>query len=500
MQPARLSLRCSVRRVLLLATLLVANVMLSQPAFGQEAHQGSEPLDISSSWLEPQGIGIVDLVGVVPEQYLKGAILRFTPSMGIVTYQSGTRSGDVVTIRAHASPRQIVTSTWNGSFFGCITQPAWGDQLGTASPAMTVRVYQGTREVTGEVDSMRYIPSGKVKPSLNPKESQNTGLFRYWETALISPPPRTSDGQISIPGNMGCEMIIPYKNYLDLDLVVKVRSPQVISAKVMGQETFTFRSYLGPGSAGHLQSLVNQLYGAGYGQRHDKFTLHVPAGSDYFFVNFPTMSADAYTNYPGNPLGNVDRPSGGTYRTVIDPGLSVDHVASMALPLASHWQDIDQADGTWLRYDEHARQIAAPEYFIAPGVPYDPCMTRGGCSADILSRAYNTTATMTVAYLAVSRISANLERLPVQMVGSGYHAQVAESLPAIDLAAGADPSSPAPAAESPAAGGTGRRVFLPSVRLEQPPIPPDDPSGCSPNGGCGWFTPDGRMVDYIPYP
>lgn len=416
---------------------------------------------------------------------MKGATIASATGYGILTYESGARNGDVVTVTARAYTRFNDHGDWNATVFGCLGQPAYSDQMVSVSPATTMRAFEQGRDVTREIQWMRYSPAGKRQPTINPRQSEEGGGYRYSETqSLLST--FTADGQLVLPANMGCSLIIPSRDYPVLTLVFTARTPRAIDVQVLGNETITFRSYLGPGSSGYLTSLVDQLQGAGYPNRADSYAIHPPPEADYFFVNYPSMPADPYTTTAMNPLGNVGRPSSGSYRMVIAPGLSVDHVNTMGLPLRGHWQDIDQADGAWLRYANRSLQIASPEYFLPAGVPYDPCMTHGGCSGELLSRVYNTPMSMRLVYLKVARVASALERLPVQMVGSSYSGQAAAE-------------SSASAATSLAAAKP-YRTFLPAANRTTPAVPPEDSSGCSQNGGCGWFTADGRMVDYIPVP
>lgn len=157
----------------------------------------------------------------------------------------------------------------------------------------------------------------------------------------------------------------------------------------------------------------------------------------------------------------------------------------MGLPLYGHWQDMDQAGGEYLNYAKQQMGLAAPEYFLPPGVAYDRCMTYGGCSDDLLERVYNTSATMRAVYLRVDRVSSALQRYAVQMTGPTW-----------------SPASMTMAPESicPLDTPYDHFVYLPLVQAYVPPLPPDDTTGCSPRGGCGWFALDGRMVDYIPAP
>ena len=44
------------------------------------------------------------------------------------------------------------------------------------------------------------------------------------------------------------------------------------------------------------------------------------------------------------------------------------------------------------------------------------------------------------------------------------------------------------------------QIRMSAIFGPRPPLPGDSTAGCTTMGGCGWFTPDGRMVDYIPSP
>lgn len=369
--------------------------------------------------------------------------------------------------------------------FGCLGQGARIDQMGSVAPASRLRVWYQGKEVTREVSAVSYVPAGKNRPILNPKESEAQNRYRYWETNYEDPV-FSGDNQVILPANMGCELIISMRDYRELTLVFTVDAPPATNVTVVGTESFTFHSYLGPGYTGLLQSLSDQLRAAGYPDRAERFEMKAPPTADYFVLNFPASPADPYTQFRENPLGNVDRAVGGSYRVSIPNGLSVDHVNTMGLPLRGHWQDIDQADGTWLNYSNYGLQLSAPEYFLPAGVPYQTCMVAGGCSGDLLRQIYNTPMTMRIAYLRVERVAAGLERLPVQMVGSGYYAHA--------------PEAETPGENSHPEAARRYRILIPSAGNLPPPMPVDDPSGCSWQGGCGWFTADGRMVDYIPRP
>lgn len=478
---------------LMIVVLLIAGAGATHVEAGEH---NNAPVTTPSTldWLEPLSLNIVDLVGQAPESVLSGTIISFTPGYGIVRYQAGLRQGNTVVLTAKIYPRFVIDGAWNGSLFGCLGQPAKNDQLGSVAPPATVRIFNGAQDVTRQATLYHYVPAGKNKPIRNPVQSEQQNLYRYYESPMLNSS-FTADGQLILPGNMGCEIILSYHDYRELTAVFTVQAPPVIKVSVVGSQDFVFHSYLGAGYAGHLQALVDQLYRAGYPERHEKLPMNIPPDADYFLLNLPPTSADANTAFPGNPLGNVDRLSGGTYRFVIGYGLTVDHVNGIGFPLYGNWQDADQSSGQFLKYVKLPTLLAGPEYFLPPGVPYHSCMTNGGCSPALLDQVYNTANTLHAYYLRVERTSADLQRYAVQMVGPAWSPVAA---------AGASATSSRFAWPVPAATPT-RTPFdhyshLPIIIVSRSSLPPDDPTGCSLLGGCGWFTQDGRMVDYIPMP
>jgi hypothetical protein len=255
-----------------------------------------------------------------------------------------------------------------------------------------------------------------------------------------------------------------------------VTAPQQVRVTVMGSESFSFHSYIGVGASGLFGSLNSQMHGR-YGNRHEKFQLNPPAGSEYLLVNFPPTPIDPYA---GQDAVTYSLAGSGSYRIARSGNdLSVDHLNTMGLALYGQWQDVDQKGGEYLTFFSDGNRIGVPEYFLPAGVAYDPCMTNGGCSNSLLDRIYNATMTMNVYYYKVERIVDGLTRIPLRQVGNSWK-------PGLSLAAGGDVQAAANQEE---------KLFLPIVFTldDTPTLPGDDPSGCP----CGWFTADGRMVDYI---
>ena len=446
--------------------------------------------DDSVDWLEPRGLSIVDLVGKVPDDYLAGSIISYTPGYGILIYESGYRLGDQVTIAAKVHPRFVVDGAWNGTMFGCLGQPARIDQPGTVSPASTVKIYDGNVDVTSRVDYYTYVPSGLNKLIRSSRQSEWQNQYRYWETGLL-PSQFTSEGALGLPANMGCEVIMSYKDYQELRAVFTLYAPSIIDVEVLGTQTFSFHSYLGVGYAGLLKPLVDQL-GSRFSGRHEKFTMQIPEQADYMWLDFPPMPADPYTQFPGNPTANAGRPTGGTYRMDTSIGLSVDIVSSMGLPLYGHWRDQDLSGGrTYLPYTKYATRLAAPEYFVPSGVDYHPCMIQGNCSSSVLDAIYNTEMKMTAIYLKVERSSCELTRVPLRMVRPAW----STSMSSVAILESYQPQLYSTIDRVQVLSQPSHFVYLPMVaRRFCAFVPPDDPTGCP----CGWMTQDGRMVDFIP--
>ncbi len=452
-------------------------------------------------WLEPRALNIVDLVGWVPESDLVGAIIQSTPGYGIMRYVSGSRVGNTVTITATAYPRFFSSSNWSGSLFGCLGQGARIDELGSVTPAARLHVYAPNgQEITRQVDGYYYVPSGLIKPIRNPSESESANLYRYWESDWLAAE-FTADDSLLLPPNMGCELLISYRDYRELTLVFEVEVAPVVSVTVLGRQDFQFPVYFGPGYVGHLDALRSQLASACTTTPQQVANMVIPSGADYFLFNFPPTPIDPYTAFPYNPLGNVDRPTGATYRLRTARGLSVDTIVSLGMPLYSIWIDMDQAPNTnYLPYTSHLGSFEGLESLLPAGIAYDSCMVYGNCSAALLAQICSTAVPAHIIYLRVERVQSGLSRIPLQMPGPAW---TAASAPA-DSENGSGIMQPqdsaAPAAPLATPSPLPYRFYLPHMTRASCPVEPDDTSGCSTNGGCGWFTSDGRMVDYIPMP
>ncbi len=448
------------------------------------------------AWLEPRGLGIVDLVGLVPESHLVDTIISSRVGSGIVRYVSGNRDGGTVTINVRIEPRYWSDGNSWASLFGCLGKPAIDDEWPVAAPPASMRVYANGNEVTSQIGgTYDYVPAGQHQP-----DNDGTGWWRYefrWGQRTTF----NDDGSVAVPANMGCHYNIP-RRLTNMTATFVIETTNYLTVETVGSESFTFHSYIGTGNAGHLGALNSQMEGR-YGTRHDKFDLAVPATADYMLVKFPPTPVDPYM---GQPDINIALPSSGTYRVNgSDNTLSVDHVSSMGLPLYGHWQDADQSGGQYLRFFSSPHRVASPEYFVPTGVAYNACMVSGNCSNELLDQIYRAEMTMTVYYYRVARVQEGLERFPLRQVGPDWQANVANQA----VTAVADQRSEQPLldqrseqslldqrSEQPS---LDQRIYLPLLFTAPAPpaeLPDGDATGCP----CGWFDGNGRMLDFIPAP
>lgn len=412
-------------------------------------------------WIEPRGINVVDLVGLVPEEHLRDAIVYFYGWFGVALYDSGERDGDVVTLtlRMETGQRNVAL---------CPGAPGQFDTWPSVAPAGTARIYAGDQEITDQASWIHYHPAGQTLPIGNAAQVDRYPLIQQQLT-------RTPDNALEIPANTGCVIFLD-NAYDDVRAVFTLDAPQRINLTPLGSQTMTFGSYIGIGNAGKVDSLRNQMQ-ARFGDRHFAIDLQIPDGADYVLVNFPTTPVNPY----GDPSAPIS-PGGGTYRLrTRDDKLSVDHINTMGLPLNGNFLEADLAGSVeYLPFFSDPAAWTAPEYFVPAGIAYDPCMTEGGCPADLLDAIYAATMDATIYYYDVERVADGLTQIPIKQVGTTWSPVVQRK------------ASPARMAAQ------DNFVFLPAVLNGEPPaeLPLDDPTNCP----CGWFDENGAMFAFVPGP
>jgi hypothetical protein len=163
---------------------------------------------------------------------------------------------------------------------------------------------------------------------------------------------------------------------------------------------------------------------------------------------------------------------------------------SAVFPIEEAWRDADQAPGTvFLPLLKDPTELAVPEYVIPAGVAYQSCFTTGTCSATVLGQIYNTTMTLEIVYLSVTKPTLGGEWIPLEMAGPLW-VPTASDTGGMDLAleqTELDGGRPFTVSDDPP---DEYKVYLPFMSI---PVE-EAPTGCP----CGWFDSLGRMLDFSP--
>jgi hypothetical protein len=434
-------------------------------------------------------LSVLELVGQVPDAYLHGMILSYDDGVGIVVYESGTRVGNRVVVnttlyprvsRPAGGPSNLLTS------FGCLGQTPHFDHMGSTVPASTLHVYDRYGvDVTSRIEHMFITREGTLQPLANSRQA-----WRYPEDVYgpgQTPVPRGPEG-LRIPPNMGCRIGLGGADLYPLTGVFTFELGPSVRAYVLGAQQAKFKSYIGPGSVGIFQPLMNQMSGT-FGWRHTRIPLSVPDGADYFLVKFPATPGDPYTDSrSAPPYMNAERPSSGTYR-LSRGGLSADLTFSAAFPLEIAWQDADQAPGSeYLPLMRDSTELATLEYVLPAGIAYNDCFTQGNCPSSVLQEIYDAEMTLEIIYLKILQPGAGGQWVPLQMAGPAWSAAAAASSQAPDSSE--QPGLVSDALEQiPHAPSARTYTFMPLVSWE-----PQEEAPCA--SPCGWFDDLGRMLDY----
>ncbi len=435
-------------------------------------------------WLEPRGLHIVELVGQVPEDILRDTIISYGDAVGLVVYQSGTRDGNRVVLTTTIYPR-VRSVAWAGILteFGCLGQNPFYDHMGSVAPASTLRIYDASgNDVTQRIQFMYLTDMGTRQPLAGSTAYIRYPVKNYGDAQGYSPLPMVQDG-LHIPSNAGCRIEIPGRDLYPLTGIFTLDMPPATHARVVGMQDAKSQSYIGAGGVGIFAPLMAQMRSR-YPDRHTRIPMELPDGADFLLLKFPPMPGDAYKDDEA-PYPNADRPTGGTYRLSTDPNtLGTDLTFSAALPLPLAWRDADQAGGsTFLPTIPDPYTLAAPEYVIPAGIPYNSCFVLGGCSDSLLQQIYEKEMDLKLVYLSVATLANEGQWVPLQIAGPAWRPLTAASdAPASALASAETlPDQP-------------WQIFLPMiVRPENlPPVPPP------PDGTCpyGWFDSSGRMLDF----
>lgn len=479
------------KRITVLGMLLVALLMVLRVDSAE--HQQTQPTQTQRApdWLEPMGINLGTLTGLIPEAELRDAVLVWLPGNGIVTYGSGIVDGANIHVTANydlANAREV----W------CMADPPQLDHSSTVQPPSTMRVYSNGNDVTNRVqNSYDIFLAGQNQPQAGSDEP-----LRYPETTATVQ--RANDGSIIVPANRGCTFTLNAA-LPNVTAVFTMPRQDNISITKVYQHVSNVHSYIGPGNAGSLTGLSNQM-SARYPNRHDPIVNWFDLtdaqkaaidSSDYFFAKIPPVS---YDMYGGDAAGF------GLYRVALNTSfppeyLSVGHITSKLLPRLGHWRTEPQQQGQqFLDYFqamyphgatiyENFDAIKTIETFLPPGLDYQPCMTAGNCSASVLQAVYNHTYRVDTYFYKVERLKdGGLEQVPLLSAGPTYNGR------AVTLNETENTTTTA----APDVSQLNTLVYLPFLVKPVGPPPPDNPSACP--GSCGWFDEHGQMLDFVPPP
>lgn len=417
------------------------------------------------SWLEPRALNIVDLVGQVPDDVLRGTIIS-AGGPGAVVFESSSPVGDAWRIRATLYGRVAHPGWLQGqplTFVGALGQMADFDNMGSASPESWLRLYNGSQELTNRLELLSHNTAQLMQPLTG------AGEWQRYPRLQVSPLRFTAEG-LYIPANTGADIALR-GDYpvLTGDYTVRPRNrPRV---RYLGTQQATWQTYIGPGAMGYLTPLMTQMENR-YGRRHHRILLEIPAGANYILFIYPLSPGDPYSDDPGNRPRLV----AGTVRLSPDHFmLTADFRHSGPFPLRVGWQDADQVLYTpYLSLLRNFTVITPPEVVLPEGMPYDPCYTQGNCPDAILQRIYDARMPIRIVYLSVQPPDGQFSFVPLRMADDTWTPAMAS------VAAEAGPG-PARAAGS-------WRLYLPGILNYRVPA-----AGCP----CGAFEPGGRMVYYV---
>ena len=436
------------------------------------------------SWLEPRAINVLDFVGQVPEEHLKGSILTFGQA-GTTRYVSGYRDGDKVVINVSMDSWVYNIGGTIVTMVTCLGHYPTLDHWPVPVPASTMRIYSNGADVTNQVrPHFSYAPFPQAYP-LYGSNGKNGGPRYYFDSQELFT--RATDGSLIIPANTGCDILFAGR-MPNLTATYVFDYPQQIHIEPLGSETFTFHSYTGIGEAGMLASLRDQMKKK-YGTRHDEFYMNIPEGADYVWLNYPPTPISLYSMNMTDE--NINLPFGGTYRFYADE-LSNDHMVSMGIPIYQQWQDTDLDEGKWLEPIGKTARIQSPEYFVLRGTSYDPCMTNGACPDSLLDQIYNAEDQMTLYFYKVSRLAnSQLVKIPLYSVGPDWQSGDTP------YSASASYFSQFDSVETRLGDGPVYTVLVPGITYEPSldVLPEDAPDVACP---CGWFDQNYRMLDVVP--
>lgn len=389
------------------------------------------PAVAAPTWAEPQALSIVDMAGQVPDAVLRDAIV--VGNRGMAQFVSSQRVGDRLRITLKVSTRRAWSGTQWVTEATLLGQAPAYDHPGSVAPASWLRLYRDsglTQECTGEIRWVYYTEPTLALPEAGADAWERYPSLKRTLYANNDELPIEADG-MRLPANRGGSVNL-FGDDPWLWAVYTVRVAGSPAVTYLGEEAFTFQSYIGPGSVGVFQPLMEQLL-ARYGRRHPRFALHPPGGANYVLFIYPPAPFNVYS-YDGT---NLLRPTSGTVRLAPDDAmLSQDFDQAGAYPLGVAWQDADQSAGPYLSLLPPVDRVTPPEYVVPAGAAYNLCYQTGDCSAAVLDSLYAATMTLRVLYLRVEAPYGQLQRVPLRVADANWSLSVAAQPPMFQATVG----------------------------------------------------------------
>ncbi|MBC7317370.1 MAG: hypothetical protein H5T70_13185, partial [Chloroflexi bacterium] len=186
------------------------------------------------------------------DSVLAGHIICYGNPGGLAILEATSQSGDALRLQVRAYPR----FRWSPTEGGWVTdapllghKPS-GDRMSASVPAASLRVYANGVDITDQVVYYNYI-----RPTLALPHNGNADP-RYNTGNVIDVPPRhiPADG-IPIPANWGGSFSIRAVHRV-LTLIWTVRPTSRPSVRYVGEESFSYPSYIGPGFVGWFEKLM----------------------------------------------------------------------------------------------------------------------------------------------------------------------------------------------------------------------------------------------------
>lgn len=477
------------RRWCLLLPMIVLLITASVTATSASAETTEMP-----AWLEPRGLSVIELVGLLPEASLQGTIVSYYDGSGIVAYESGSRNGNTLVITTKVYPRfyQRFWAPNNAlTVFGCLGQTPYFDHMGSVVPASTLRVYDSSgREVTSEIMFMNITRMETRQPLANTTQVVRYPIVEYGPQRPNELP--IGPEGLNIPANSGCQILLPGANYYPLTGVFTLTLEPAIQATVLETQQATFQTYIGVGNLGIFQPLMNQMRSR-YPDRDARIPLQIPEQANYFLVKYPPMDGDAYADLQEDLYLNANRLSGGTYRLAKNVvNLSANLVFSAGFTAQVAWQDADQVPGSlFLPVMRGPSQLTGLEYILPDSIAYNPCFTQGNCGPSVLQQIHDAQMTLEILYLSVTRPVSGGQWVPLRMVGPSWSPSTRDPAPAAPDLGGHVVDSVDTVVSAVSATTDTHTTFLPLILFTPSE---EEPTGCP----CGWFDNSGRMLGFWP--